>query len=180
MRKTVSVRARINLLAQFLTEQRMNQLRFPVMSYFPSIVQLIARRDKFNHGRRVRITMRVLLPFFLSSSLLGQTTTLQQHEPDFARVRKHIQQQMAAQSVPSIAVAVVRGKTILWEEGFGLADRENHIKATKLTPFSLASVTKSITCIAIMMLQERRQLNLDHPVNEYLGAAKVHSHMWNP
>jgi len=30
-----------------------------------------------------------------------------------------------------------------------------------------------------MMLQERKQLNLDHPVNEYLDAAKVHSLMWN-
>jgi CubicO group peptidase (beta-lactamase class C family) len=125
--------------------------------------------------------MRVLLPLFLSSALFGQTTTTtQKHKPDFAKVRTYIQEHMATQSVPSIAVAVVRGREILWEEGFGLADRENHIKATELTPYSLASVTKSITGTAIMMLQERRQLYLDHPVNEYLGVAKVHSPMWNP
>jgi len=151
------------------------------MSYFPLIPQFIASRYTVRYGRRVRVTTRILLPFFLSSSLLGQTTTTtQQHVPDFSRVRKYIQQQMAAQAVPSIAVAVVRGKTILWEEGFGLADRENHITATELTPFSLASVTKTITGAAIVMLQERQRLNLDHPVNEYLAAAKIHSPMWNP
>jgi CubicO group peptidase (beta-lactamase class C family) len=151
------------------------------MSHSPLILQLIARHEDFHHRRRICVTMLVLLPFFLSSSLLGQTTTAtQKHEPDFANVRKYIQQQMATQFVPSISVAVVRDKTILWEEGFGLANRQNHMKATELTPYSLASVTKTITGTAIMMLQERQQLNLDHPVNEYLGAAKVHSPMWNP
>jgi len=137
------------------------------MSYLTSILQLIARRDRVSHAPRVRGAMCVLLPFFLSSSLLGQTTTTstQKHKPDFAKARKYIQEQMATQSIPSITLSVVSGKEILWEEGFGLADRENHIKATELTPYSLASVTKSITGTAIMMLQERKQLNLDHPVN---------------
>jgi CubicO group peptidase (beta-lactamase class C family) len=148
------------------------------MSYFPSILRLQAR-DRVRHAERVRGAMLVLLPFLLSSSLLGQTTTTQENKPDFTKVRKYIREQMAAQSVPSIAVAVARGNEILWEEGFGLADRENHMRATELTPYSLASVTKSITGTAIMMLQERCQLNFDHPVNEYLGSAKVHSPMWN-
>jgi CubicO group peptidase (beta-lactamase class C family) len=123
--------------------------------------------------------MLALLSFFLSSALLGQTTT-PEHKPDFGKVRTYVREQMATQSVPSIAVAVVRGKEILWEEGFGWADRENNIKASAHTPYYLASVTKSLTGAALMMLQERGKLDLDRPVNDYLGAAKLHSPMFDP
>ena len=84
---------------------------------------------------------------------------------------------MAAASIPSIAVSVVQGNRILWEEGFGLADREQRIAATSHTPFYVASVTKAITGTAVMVLQEHPQINLDQPVNEYLrNCAKIISH----
>jgi CubicO group peptidase (beta-lactamase class C family) len=53
------------------------------------------------------------------------------------------------------------------------------VRATSKTPFALASVSKSITATAIMQLFERGRLNLDTPVNDYLGSAKVHSPRWN-
>jgi CubicO group peptidase (beta-lactamase class C family) len=98
---------------------------------------------------------------------------------DLVVLRKYVQERMAAASIPSIAVAVVRGKQILWEEGFGWADREQHIPATPRTPFYLASVTKAITGTAVVVLQEHHQINLDQPVNEYLASAKLHSPMWD-
>src|SRR5215469_10488158 len=143
------------------------------MSFFPSSPQLIAH-DRVCHAQRARGTMRALLSFFLSSALLGQTTTTtQKPTPDFGKVRMYIQEQMATQSVPSIAVAVARGNKILWEEGFGWADRQNDIKASVHTPYYLASVTKSLTGAALVMLQERGKLDLDRPINDYLGAAKL-------
>ena len=150
------------------------------MSYFPSSLQLIAR-DRVCHTRLARGTMYALLLFFLSSALLGQTlTTTQEQKPDFGKLRTYIQEQMATQSVPSITVAVARGKELLWEEGFGWADRQNDIKASAHTPYYLASVTKSLTGAAIVMLQERGRLDLDRPVNDYLGAAKLHSPLFDP
>jgi CubicO group peptidase (beta-lactamase class C family) len=125
--------------------------------------------------------MLALFSFLLSPALLGQTlSTPQKDKPDFGRVRTYIQEQMATQSVPSVTVAVARGKELLWEEGFGWADRENKINASVHTPYYLASVTKSLTGAAIVMLQERGKLNLDRPVNDYLGAAKLHSPMFDP
>ena len=125
--------------------------------------------------------MLALFSFFLSPALLGQTlTTTQKPKPDFGKVRAYIQEQMATQSVPSVTVAVARGSEILWEEGFGWADRENNIKASAHTPYYLASVTKSLTGAAIVILQERGKLDLDRPVNDYLGAAKLHSPMFDP
>jgi len=151
------------------------------MGYFPLTNQLIWRHDEDRPTKRVRAALRALLPFFLCCPLFAQdTTTNQKQKPDFAKVRRYIEEQIATQHVPSITVAVVCGREILWEEGFGLADRENHIKATEFTPYSVASVTKTITGAAIMILQERHQLDLDHPVNQYLRSAKVHSPIWNP
>lgn len=80
--------------------------------------------------------------------------------------------------VPGIAVAVVRDGKMIYERAFGWADRERRLRATPKTPFAIASVSKSITATAIMQLAERGSLNLDAPVNDYLGSAKVHSPHW--
>jgi len=90
---------------------------------------------------------------------------------NFADVRAFITRTMSAESVPSFAVAVVQDRRIVWEEGFG---------ATPETPFALASVTKALTGTALEMLVARGQVDLDRPVNAYLGRAKVHSTFWNP
>jgi CubicO group peptidase (beta-lactamase class C family) len=64
---------------------------------------------------------------------------------------------------------------VLWEEGFGWADRKRRIAATPHTLYSLASISKPITATAVMILKERGLLNLDHPINDYLGKSKLHA-----
>jgi CubicO group peptidase (beta-lactamase class C family) len=63
----------------------------------------------------------------------------------FDAVRDLIRKQMAERQVPSVAVAVARDGTIIWEEAFGWADREKRIAATPHTLYSLASISKPIT-----------------------------------
>jgi hypothetical protein len=59
------------------------------MSYAPSSLQLTAC-DRVCHALRAWGTRHVLLLFFLSSALLGQTlTTTPKDKPDFAKVRTH-------------------------------------------------------------------------------------------
>jgi CubicO group peptidase (beta-lactamase class C family) len=99
--------------------------------------------------------------------------------PDLSKVRSLIEKRMAAESIPSVSVAVVRRGRVLWEEGFGLADRENRIPASEHTMYYLASVTKTITATSVMMLHEQKKLDLDRPVNKFLGPAKLTSPLWN-
>jgi CubicO group peptidase (beta-lactamase class C family) len=70
-------------------------------------------------------------------------------------------------------VAVAKGDRILWEEGFGLADRERQIAATPRTIYSLASISKPFTATALMTLVEAGALDLDQPANRYLGEARL-------
>lgn len=99
---------------------------------------------------------------------------------DFTLIQSFVEQRMTKDHIPSISIAVARNGEILWEKGFGLADREKHTLATEHSMYSLASVTKLMTASAIMLLRERKQLDLDRPVNDHLGSAKVTSPVWNP
>jgi CubicO group peptidase (beta-lactamase class C family) len=92
---------------------------------------------------------------------------------DFAPVRAKIQALMLECRLPSVTVAVAQHGEWVWEESFGWADRERRIPATPHTPYSLASISKPITATAIMILKGREKLDLDRPINDYLGEAKL-------
>src|SRR5258708_19772664 len=92
---------------------------------------------------------------------------------DFESVRARIRSLMSEQRVPGVAVAVAVDGKIVWEEGFGYADQENHRPATAHTPFSIASVTKPITATALLLLYQRGKIDLDRPIDEYLGEKKL-------
>jgi CubicO group peptidase (beta-lactamase class C family) len=91
----------------------------------------------------------------------------------FERIAREIRSLVAANRVPSIAVAVAKDGRIVWEFAEGWADRERGIPATSHTPYSLASISKPFTATAVLKLVEARRLTLDGPVNSYLGPARI-------
>lgn len=97
----------------------------------------------------------------------------------FDPIRERIRHELASGRVPSIALAVARDNQILWEEAFGSADLENRIRATPHTIYTLGSTSKPITATALMLLHDRGLLNLDRPINDYLGDAKLHARIGN-
>lgn len=94
-----------------------------------------------------------------------------------AAVRETIPARLLEHSVPSLAVAVAQHGTIIWEEGFGWADREQRVVATPHIMYSLASISKPITATGLMVLVERGLIDLDRPVDDYLGTAKLTAHV---
>jgi CubicO group peptidase (beta-lactamase class C family) len=111
----------------------------------------------------------------------GAPTSTSSRKPDFSEVREFIRTKMGVgTNTPSLAVAVARGNEFLWEEGFGSIDGPGGTAATPETLYYSASVTKAITATALMILHERRQLDLDRPANLYLKTAKLRSPHWNP
>jgi len=98
----------------------------------------------------------------------------------FDGIRELISAKLVELSVPSLAVAVAQDGKILWEDGFGWADRENRKQANEHTMYSLASISKPITATGLMILKEHGELNLDCPINDYLGEAKLKCWAGNP
>jgi len=87
----------------------------------------------------------------------------------FQAVRAAILEALAAGKATGVAVAVAHDGRIVWEEGFGWANREARLKATSHTPFCLASITKPFTTTALAALASDGMLKLDAPANAYLG-----------
>ena len=92
---------------------------------------------------------------------------------EFDSIREKVRQAIVRQNIPSVAIAVARDGKIIWEEGFGWADRERRRPATEHTMYSLASISKPITATGLMVLKEQGKLDLDKPANEYLGNAQL-------
>jgi len=115
-----------------------------------------------------------LVRALLALALLASSAAAASGPTDrFDAVRDYIRGQMTEKSLPSVAVAVAKDRDILWEEGFGWADREKRIAATEHTLYSLASISKPITATGLMVLVQRGALDLDKPANDYLGAAQL-------
>jgi CubicO group peptidase (beta-lactamase class C family) len=91
----------------------------------------------------------------------------------FDAIREQIRQKLKEKNVPSISVAVARGDQIVWHESFGWADKENKIAADAHTPYMLGSTSKPITATAVMVLRDQGKADLDRPINDYLGEAKL-------
>ena len=66
------------------------------------------------------------------------------------------------------AVVAGREDEILYERGFGLANVAEGVPFTPDTPANGASITKTLTATAILMLQEEGRVRLDDPVTAYL------------
>ncbi len=75
--------------------------------------------------------------------------------------------------VPSVSIAVAYKGRVIWQQSFGWADRERHIKASPGTVYSLASTTKPMTATALMVLVRKGKVDLDAPVERYLGSAQL-------
>jgi methyl acetate hydrolase len=70
--------------------------------------------------------------------------------------------------VPGIVVAVVNRDGLLYNEAFGLSSTLSKRPMTKDTIFNMASMTKPITSVGIMMLVDEGKVKLDDDVATYL------------
>jgi CubicO group peptidase (beta-lactamase class C family) len=123
----------------------------------------------------------LLIGFMVSSAGLGSgfgRKSIPAPSPErFAKVRAMILETLENSGVPSISIAAAENGKIVWEESFGYADKEKKIKATPNSLYALASISKAFTGTALMVLADRKLLDLDKPVNDYLGEAKLTAHV---
>ncbi len=81
--------------------------------------------------------------------------------------------------IPSMAVAATKNGEIIWEEGFGWADKKNGRKATEHTMYSLASISKPVTSTGLMILVEKGKVDIKEPANKYIYPARLTAYEGN-
>ena len=91
---------------------------------------------------------------------------------NFAEIERFVQDEMAAQRIPGLALGIVEGGRIAYVRGFGSADDSGR-EVTPQTPFIIGSVSKSFTALAVMQLVEANKIELAAPVQRYLPWFRV-------
>lgn len=86
----------------------------------------------------------------------------------YPEVDDYIKQQMEADNIPGVAVAVVRGDEAVYCKGFGIASVKTNLAVTPQTIFDLASISKSFTALGILLLRDDGLIDLDASVQQYL------------
>jgi CubicO group peptidase (beta-lactamase class C family) len=76
--------------------------------------------------------------------------------------------QRVYEQVPGMSAAVVHDGQLVWSRGFGVADREEGTPATPDTVYSICSISKLFTSIAVMRLRDAGELSLADPVGDLL------------
>ncbi|MBO6527650.1 serine hydrolase [Erythrobacter sp.] len=84
-----------------------------------------------------------------------------------------IEGQRQFRKIPAISAAVARGDETVWAQGFGTTDRAKTKPATPDTIYSICSISKLFTAIALMQQWEQGKVALDAPISEYLPWATL-------
>ena len=86
---------------------------------------------------------------------------------DFTGLEEFIRAQLAQQHAPGFVIGIADGDTN-WIRAFGYADLENKTAMTPDASFRIASLTKSMTAVAVLQLAEAGKIDLDAEVQTYV------------
>ena len=90
-------------------------------------------------------------------------------------LRAYIEELLAVQGFPGLAVAVTDRNGLVASEAFGLASLEAGEPVTRETYFEHGSIGKTFTAVIVLQLGEEGQLDLDEPLTRYLPWFEVRS-----
>lgn len=115
---------------------------------------------------------------FVSIAAFGQTLSIgTPKENGFSterlqRVDNLINDHLSKGQIPGAVVLIARNGKIVYHKAFGYSDLENKVALNKNDIFRIASQTKAITSLAVMMLFEEGKFLLDEPVSRYIPEFK--------
>ncbi|MEW7291430.1 serine hydrolase domain-containing protein [Aquimarina sp. 2304DJ70-9] len=99
------------------------------------------------------------------------------HKFDLEQSKKILKEQinkiLMDTGIPSVSLSLIKGDTIIWSEAFGFANVKKKVPATSSTIYSTGSNFKFVTATAIMQLVEAGKLDIDDPINKYLGESPI-------
>jgi CubicO group peptidase (beta-lactamase class C family) len=93
-------------------------------------------------------------------------------KPDYTEALRLIEGWLDAQrdyeQLPGLSAGVVQDQTLIWSKGYGVADRETKAPSRPDTIYSICSISKLFTAVAIMQLYDAGKLRLDDRIQDLL------------
>ncbi len=120
------------------------------------------------------------ISILIISSLLATGQTLVSGKPTengmsserLARIDQVINDYVSKKQIPGAVVFIARNGKIVYHKAFGYSDTEKQTPLRKDDIFRIASQTKAITSLAVMMLFEEGKFLLDEPISKYIPEFK--------
>lgn len=84
------------------------------------------------------------------------------------QARRMVEELRVKVGSPGLSAAVAVDGKVVWAEGFGEADVENHVPVVPGSRFRVGSLSKLLTVAAAARLVEEGRLDLDAPVQRYV------------
>ncbi len=124
--------------------------------------------------RMLSLFLALILTALSASLAAAQSLT---DDPRVASALKLIEVWVEGQSdfqnIPGVSAGIVYDQKLIWSRGFGFADLERKEPASPATIYSICSISKLFTSIAVMQLRDEDKLSLDEPVRTYLPWFKI-------
>lgn len=83
--------------------------------------------------------------------------------------KRWLDAQRSYDGIPGMSVAVVSDQKELWLDGSGMADPATNRAADADTIYSICSVSKLFTSLAVMQLRDQGKLSLEDPLSKHLS-----------
>ena len=110
--------------------------------------------------------LSLTMAFLGASGLLGTPSLVVGAESE--SLDRFVRTQMAERRIPGMAIAVIKGGKVELVRVYGKASLEFDLPVNRSTSFSVASISKSFTAVAVMKLVERQQVTLDDQIGRHL------------
>ena len=88
------------------------------------------------------------------------------------RIDSYLNKMIKENRIPGAVALIRRNNKIIYNKAFGYSDVENKIKYSTDDIFRIASMTKAVTSLAVLMLWEEGEFNLDDPIEKYIPEFK--------
>ena len=105
-----------------------------------------------------------ILPFIF---LLGACSTKETSQPNFSAKLDSLYTSRFPADEPGTAILLMKGDTILFSKGYGLADIVTNEPISTKTLFNLGSISKTFVANAILILQEQGKLSVEDSLYKY-------------
>ena len=88
------------------------------------------------------------------------------------RIDFYLNKAIKDNQIPGAVALIRRNNKIIYNKAFGYSDVENKIMYSTDDIFRIASMTKAVTSLAVLMLWEEGKFNLDDPIEKYIPEFK--------
>ena len=111
-------------------------------------------------NKAIQYILFLYLVLLIPAGLLSQEGAQTPFDDAIKQFETFVSEHMALDQVPGLSVGIFKDGHV-WVQGFGYSDLENMVPARADNSYRLASISKTITALAVLQLVEKGKIDLD-------------------